>query len=157
MSNNKTVLEKLISDYDIKINNKDFYVVVLDDILVDNCIWGYYYKNEPLHTMNMYISEEDYDNLQNNYFSFITDKNIINTLMLCTDSASQIEEYLLGYHDNILSIGKVKQDTKENISKHTKEIGRTNLSGMLILDNKKDLSKFKLCYRYSYIVLPVSL
>ena len=62
-----TLLNKKNNSLDIE----NDYIILIKDFYIEKSIWGYYYKDEPVSNMNLYVSENDYDNVKNNFKSKI--------------------------------------------------------------------------------------
>lgn len=137
----------IINKRNIDVNNH-FYFVIVSGIEIMLSEWGYYIYSEPLDSMDLYVSEQDYCNLHT-YYNF--DKKIIdsNNFLISTNSASFIKEYILKNEyivKNVyISCGHVKNlGDSENFQKNSFD---SMVTSLIFFKDKKDLSKFKLTHK----------
>ncbi|AXH72382.1 MAG: hypothetical protein [Caudoviricetes sp.] len=129
-----TLLNKKNNSLDIE----NDHIILIKDFYIEKSIWGYYYKGEPVSNMNLYVSENDYDNVKNNFKSKF--------LYGSTYSCEILSPLLQGDYNNVdlsnMSIGEL---TSYDININPRySLSTSNISIFLTLNNKKDLCKLKL-------------
>ena len=143
-------LEYIMKHKNITIS-ENAYVVIIDDIPIKHdSIWGYYYRNESLSNMNLYISEDDYKFLSEELFSFNKELVGSKNFMISTNSAYYISDEIFKKSNNkaTLSIGNISVLCCHDTDAYNSYINPIYFTLVILLDNKKDLAKFKLCFNY---------